>query len=57
MTETSPLGVVSNLLPKHKSLEQEARLDVHVKQGRTLYLAGVWELAPCLPSAQCMLTS
>ena len=37
MTETSPIGVISKLLPKHDALDEEARTQVKLKQGR-----GVW---------------
>ena len=37
MTETSPIGVISKLLPKHDKLDAEALLNVKLKQGR-----GVW---------------
>ncbi|MCW5730794.1 MAG: long-chain-fatty-acid--CoA ligase [Alphaproteobacteria bacterium] len=37
MTEMSPLGTTGNLLPKHKDLPIEERLDVQVKQGRAVY--------------------
>ncbi len=37
MTETSPIGVVSRLLPKHAQLDPEALVRVKLKQGR-----GVW---------------
>src|SRR5690606_23675555 len=37
MTETSPIGVISKLLPKHDQLDAEALLNVKLKQGR-----GVW---------------
>ena len=37
MTETSPIGVVSRLLPKHAALDPEALTRVKLKQGR-----GVW---------------
>lgn len=37
MTETSPIGVVSTLLPKHGSLERDTLTAVKLKQGR-----GVW---------------
>jgi fatty-acyl-CoA synthase len=37
MTETSPIGVIGNLLPKHRSLPKEAQTTVKMKQGR-----GVW---------------
>ena len=37
MTETSPIGVVSKLLPRHEGLDDEALTAVKLKQGR-----GVW---------------
>src|SRR5690606_34220634 len=37
MTETSPIGVISKLLPKHDKLDEEALVKVKLKQGR-----GVW---------------
>ena len=37
MTETSPIGVVSKLLPRHEGLGDEALTQVKLKQGR-----GVW---------------
>ncbi|MBB1601525.1 3-(methylthio)propionyl-CoA ligase [Variovorax sp. UMC13] len=37
MTETSPIGVIGNLLPKHRGLSKEAQTTVKMKQGR-----GVW---------------
>ena len=37
MTETSPIGVIGNLLPKHRSLPKDAQTTVKMKQGR-----GVW---------------
>ncbi len=37
MTETSPLGTVCNLLPKHASLTRDERLDLQKKQGRPLF--------------------
>jgi fatty-acyl-CoA synthase len=37
MTETSPIGVIGNLLPKHGKLSQDERTTVKMKQGR-----GVW---------------
>ncbi len=37
MTETSPIGVISQLLPKHDALPEEERLKIKLKQGR-----GVW---------------
>ena len=37
MTEMSPLGVIGNLLPKHRELPWEQQADVKLKQGR-----GIW---------------
>ena len=37
MTEMSPLGVIGNLLPKHRTLPWEQQADVKLKQGR-----GIW---------------
>ena len=37
MTETSPIGTVCNLLPKHLDLPLEQRLDLQTKQGRPLF--------------------
>jgi fatty-acyl-CoA synthase len=37
MTEMSPLGTVCNLLPKHRGLDLQRRLDVQAKQGRAMY--------------------
>ncbi|MBT9463116.1 3-(methylthio)propionyl-CoA ligase [Hydrogenophaga sp.] len=37
MTETSPIGVISKLLPKHAGIDKEDLLKVKLKQGR-----GVW---------------
>jgi acyl-CoA synthetase (AMP-forming)/AMP-acid ligase II len=37
MTELSPLGTVGALLPKHRDLSLEQRLDVQIKQGRGIY--------------------
>jgi fatty-acyl-CoA synthase len=37
MTEMSPIGTVGSLLPKHRGLALEQRLDVQVKQGRGIY--------------------
>ncbi len=37
MTETSPLGTIGNLLPKHENLPLEKIFDVRVKQGRGIY--------------------
>jgi fatty-acyl-CoA synthase len=37
MTETSPIGVIGNLLPRHRALSKEEQTTVKMKQGR-----GVW---------------
>jgi fatty-acyl-CoA synthase len=37
MTETSPIGVISNLLPKHAELSGDELVDVKLKQGRGLW--------------------
>lgn len=37
MTETSPLGSVCNLLPKHDALDDRARGDIQESQGRALF--------------------
>jgi acyl-CoA synthetase (AMP-forming)/AMP-acid ligase II len=37
MTETSPLGTIGNLLPRHDTLDDEARMALHLKQGRAIY--------------------
>jgi fatty-acyl-CoA synthase len=37
MTETSPIGVISKLLPRHAGLSPDAQAQVKLKQGR-----GVW---------------
>ena len=37
MTETSPVGTVCNLLPTHRALPLEQRLDVQAKQGRAVF--------------------
>ena len=37
ITETSPIGVISRLLPKHAALSDEERTKIKLKQGR-----GVW---------------
>ncbi len=37
MTETSPVGTVCNLLPQHRSLPLEERLQVQTKQGRAVF--------------------
>jgi fatty-acyl-CoA synthase len=37
MTEMSPVGTVGNLLPKHRNLPLDQRLDVMQKQGRGVY--------------------
>ncbi len=37
MTELSPLGTCGSLLARHVGLDLEARMPVHLKQGRTVY--------------------
>jgi acyl-CoA synthetase (AMP-forming)/AMP-acid ligase II len=37
MTETSPVGTVSTLLPKHRTLPPEQRLALQSKQGRPIF--------------------
>ncbi|KAF1697677.1 3-(methylthio)propionyl-CoA ligase [Pseudoxanthomonas koreensis] len=37
MTETSPVGTVCNLLPEHRALPLEQRLQVQAKQGRAVF--------------------
>jgi fatty-acyl-CoA synthase len=37
MTEMSPVGTISTLLPGHDALDEEARLRIRAKQGRALY--------------------
>ena len=37
MTEVSPIGTICNLLPKHRTLPLEQRLDVQAKQGRAVF--------------------
>ncbi|MBF6024120.1 3-(methylthio)propionyl-CoA ligase [Lysobacter niastensis] len=37
MTETSPVGTVCNLLPVHRALPLEERLQVQAKQGRAVF--------------------
>ena len=37
MTEMSPLGTVGNLLPKHRDLPKEKRVDIQCKQGRAVW--------------------
>jgi acyl-CoA synthetase (AMP-forming)/AMP-acid ligase II len=41
MTEMSPLGTCGSLLARHVGLDLEQRMDVHLKQGRTIYGAEV----------------
>ena len=41
MTETSPVGTVCNLLPKHQRLPLEQRLDVQARQGRAVFGVGL----------------
>jgi fatty-acyl-CoA synthase len=37
MTETSPIGVVCRLLPKHDELSADERYDIMAKQGRAIF--------------------
>ncbi|MDO6965084.1 long-chain-fatty-acid--CoA ligase [Rhizobium alvei] len=37
MSETSPLGTIGNLLPKHQSLGIDDQISVRTKQGRAIY--------------------
>src|SRR5688572_26930881 len=37
MTETSPVGTICNLLPQHRELPLERRLDIQAKQGRVVF--------------------
>jgi len=37
MSETSPLGTIGNLLPKHDALPVSEQVDVQVKQGRAIW--------------------
>lgn len=37
MTETSPVGTLCNLLPKHRTLPLDERLHVQAKQGRAVF--------------------
>ena len=41
MTETSPIGVIGKLLPKHAGLSPDQRTGIKMKQGR-----GVWGVEP-----------
>jgi 3-(methylthio)propionyl---CoA ligase len=41
MTEMSPLGTCGSLLARHVGLDLDQRMDVHLKQGRTVYGAEV----------------
>jgi fatty-acyl-CoA synthase len=41
MTEMSPLGTCGSLLARHVGEDVERRMDVHLKQGRTIYGAEV----------------
>ncbi len=41
MTEMSPLGTCGSMLPRHVGLDLEQRMDMHLKQGRTIYGAEV----------------
>jgi acyl-CoA synthetase (AMP-forming)/AMP-acid ligase II len=37
MSETSPLGSIGNLLPKHRDLPPEDQISIQTKQGRAIY--------------------
>jgi len=37
MTEMSPLGTTGNLLKKHEDLSEDEKIDIRLKQGRTVY--------------------
>jgi acyl-CoA synthetase (AMP-forming)/AMP-acid ligase II len=37
MSETSPLGTIGNLLPKHRELPIEEQITIRAKQGRAVY--------------------
>ncbi|HZG29415.1 MAG TPA: long-chain-fatty-acid--CoA ligase [Ensifer sp.] len=37
MSETSPLGTIGNLLPKHRDLPVEDQITIRAKQGRAIY--------------------
>jgi len=37
MTEMSPLGTTGNLLKKHQELPESEKIDIRLKQGRTVY--------------------
>ncbi|MDR7134509.1 fatty-acyl-CoA synthase [Lysobacter niastensis] len=37
MTEVSPMGTICNLLPKHRSLPLDQRMQVQAKQGRAVF--------------------
>jgi len=37
MTETSPIGTTGNLLKKHEDLPESEKIDIRLKQGRTVY--------------------
>ena len=37
MSETSPLGTIGNLLPKHRSLPLDEQITIRAKQGRPIY--------------------
>lgn len=37
MSETSPLGSIGNLLPKHRSLPPDQQIAIQTKQGRAIY--------------------
>jgi fatty-acyl-CoA synthase len=41
MTEMSPLGTCGSLLARHVGMDLEQRMDMHLKQGRTIYGADV----------------
>ncbi len=46
MTETSPIATIGTLLPGHAALAREARIDVQIKQGRSVYGIGVKVVGP-----------
>jgi len=46
MTETSPIATVGTLLPKHAALSRDARIEVQMKQGRSVYGCGVKVVGP-----------
>ena len=37
MTETSPVGTVNRLLPKHAALDDDAKMQIKLKQGRPVF--------------------